>query len=188
MKKKLLCAILLFLSYTTQAVEIDGVVLPDVVHLGNSNLVLNGAGVRSKFIFDLYVTALYLGTKKNMATAVLADPGEKRIAMYFLDDISAANLLYSFDEGIRDNHTPAEMAAIKEELHKFDVICHRMVRLKAGDVIFFDYQIGTGTQVWVNGGLRGTIAGNTFYSMLLKIWLGEKPAQQDLKLKLLGGI
>ncbi len=187
MKKKLLCAIFLLLSHSTQAVEIDGVELPDVVHLGNSNLVLNGAGVRSKFIFDVYVTALYLSAKKNMATAVLSDLGEKRIAMYFLDDISAANLLYSFDEGIRENHSAAELAAMKEDLHKFDVICHRMVRLKAGDVVLFDYQIGTGTQVRVNGGLRGTIAGSSFYNMLLKIWLGEKPMQQDLKLKLLGG-
>jgi hypothetical protein len=122
-----------------------------------------------------------------MATAVLADPGEKRIAMYFLDDISAENLLYSFDHGIRDNHTSDELAVMKEDLHKFDVICHRMIRLKKGDVILFDYQIGTGTQIWVNGGGRGTIPGAAFYNALLKIWLGEKPEQQDLKLKLLGG-
>jgi len=59
--------------------------------------------------------------------------------------------------------------------------------LQAGDVILLDYQPAIGTQLTLNGTLRGTIPGRQLYTALLKIWLGEQPAQDDLKLKLLGG-
>lgn len=187
MKKILLIALLFCLSPAAHAVEVDGVQLADGVHLGNSNLVLNGAGVRSKFIFDLYVTALYLSAKKTSASAVLADPGEKRIDLYMLDDISAENLLYSFNKAIERNHTDEELRAMRDELHDFGVIFHKMIRVNKGDIITLDYQRTVGTQITVNGVSRGTIAGSAFNNALLRIWLGDKPAQEDLKLKLLGG-
>jgi len=51
MKRLLLVALLFCLSSTALAVEVGGVVLEDSAHLGNSNLLLNGAGVRSKVFF-----------------------------------------------------------------------------------------------------------------------------------------
>lgn len=187
MRKILLIVFLFCLSSSIRAAELNGVTLADTVHLGSSNLVLNGAGVRSKFIFDLYVTALYLSAKQTSATAVLADPREKRIALYLLDEISSENLLYAFNKAIERNHTDEALRAMKDELHEFDLIGHKMGWLKKGDVILMDYQPAIGTQITVNGSVRGTIAGSAFNNALLKIWLGEKPAQDDLKLKLLGG-
>lgn len=187
MKKFVLMVFLFCLSSSIRAAELNGVTLADTVHLGNSNLVLNGAGVRSKFIFDLYVTALYLSAKKTSATAVLADQGEKRIALHLLDDISAGNLLYALNKAIEKNHTDEELRAMEDERHEFELIFHKMGRVNKGDVILLDYRHTLGTQITVNGSVRGTIAGSAFNSALLKIWLGEKPAQDDLKLKLLGG-
>lgn len=186
--KKILTMILLFcLTPVVYAAELSGVHLPDSVHLGKSNLVLNGAGVRSKFIFDLYVAALYLNVKKTTSMAVMSDPGEKRIALHLLDDISAESMLYALQKAIEKNHTDEELRAMKIELRDFDIIGHRLGRLREGDVVLLDYQLGTGTQITVNGAVRGTIPGAVFYKALLKIWLGDKPAQEDLKLKLLGG-
>lgn len=67
-----------------------------------------------------------------------------------------------------------------------------MSEVKQGDVITLDYlsdnNIGNGddTQVSVNGMVKGRVACAEFNSALLKVWLGEKPAQEDLKKKLLG--
>jgi len=47
---------------------------------------------------------------------------------------------------------------------------------------------GAGTQLLVNSKPVGRpIAGEDFYHALLRIWLGERPVQDDLKKALLGG-
>lgn len=185
--KKFICILLLCLTAQAQAAEVAGVRLADSVHSGSRDLVLNGAGVRSKFFFDLYVAALYLGEKKSSGAAVLDDGGEKRVALHLLRDISADHLLSAFNTAIAANHTPAELTALDAPLKDFSAIFHTMDEVKKGDVITLDYQPASGTQVSVNGISKGMIAGAAFNTALLKIWLGDKPAQADLRQKLLGG-
>lgn len=187
MKKSLLIVLLFCLSTATYAVEVGGVVLDGAVHPGSSNLVLNGAGVRSKFVFDLYVAALYLGAKTPTAAAVLTDAGDKRIALHLLRDISADHLLSAFKHAIENNHTREELKALQVSLTQFEQVFNKVGEVKKGDIITMDYQRDIGTLVAVNGVAQGMIAGFAFNTALLKIWLGDKPAQQDLKLKLLGG-
>jgi len=46
---------------------------------------------------------------------------------------------------------------------------------------------GTGTRVLVDGAPKGKpIAGDDFYRGLLRIWLGDKPVDADLKKGMLG--
>lgn len=184
---KFLFLVLLCLSWNVQAVSVGGVTVDDSIHLGSRNLVLNGAGMHYKFIFDWYVVSLYLGDRKNTAAAVLADQNEKRIALYMQRDISAGELIYTFIKAIEKNHTDEELKVMKDELHIFEVIFYNTGKIKEGGVILFDYQRGLGTRVSVEGVVRGIIPGAVFNSALLKIWLGEKPADKKLKLKLLGG-
>jgi hypothetical protein len=56
-----------------------------------------------------------------------------------------------------------------------------------GDVILLDYLPGAGTRVTVRGDDKGTIAGVDFNRALLRIWLGEQPADSALKKAMLGG-
>jgi hypothetical protein len=179
--------VFLCLSLNVQAASVGGVTVDDSVHLGSRNLVLNGAGMRNKFIFSWYVVALYLDARKNTAAAVLADQNEKRIALYMQRDISAGELLYTFNKAIGKNHTDEELKVMKDELHVLEVIFYNTGKIKAGNVILFDYQRGIGTRVTVGGVVRGIIPGAVFNTALLKIWLGEKPVDENLKLKLLGG-
>ena len=187
MNKILLLVCSLLLSWHVQAAEVGGVKLQDSVHLGSRDLVLNGAGVRSKFIFDLYVAALYLADKKHSAAPVLADAGEKRVALHLLRDIGSATLSESFDKAIKNNHSPAELLALAEPLKQFKAVFATLNEVKKGEVITLDYLPGSGTEVSVNGVAKGQVAGAAFNTALLKVWLGEKPAQADLKRKLLGG-
>lgn len=184
--KNILLATLLFLSTQAQAAEVSWVKLPDTVYLGSRDLVLNGAGVRSKFFLDLYIAALYLTEKKSSAEAVLTDEGEKRVALHLLRDISADHLFSAFNKALTANHTPSELDALDASIKQFSAIFLAMKEVMKGDAITLDYQASRGTQVSVNGVLKGTIAGAAFNTALLKIWLGDKPAQDHLKLKLLG--
>jgi hypothetical protein len=59
---------------------------------------------------------------------------------------------------------------------------------KKGMAITLDWLPAAGTQMTVNGKPAGAaIAGEDFYQALLRIWLGPKPVQDDLKKALLGG-
>jgi hypothetical protein len=177
----------LSLGLTAQVVNVEGVIVEDHAQLGMRNLVLNGSGVRRKYIFDIYVAALYLVTKQSSAAAVLADKGEKRIAMHMVSDLNPGELLYLFKKAIENNNSEEELAALKKPLGEFEDVFYKMGALNKGDVIDMDYLPGTGARVMVNGGLRGMISGDAFYNVLLKIWLGEHPVQEKLKRQLLGG-
>ncbi|MBI5438675.1 MAG: chalcone isomerase family protein [Nitrosomonadales bacterium] len=185
--KKLTTLFLLCLTAQAFALEVAGVKLADSVRFGSRDLQLNGVGVRSKLFFDLYIAALYLPGKITSGAAVLADGGEKRMALHLLVDIGAERLLSGLNNAIAANHTPAEMSALDAPFKEFSAIFHAIGEMKKGDVITLDYLPGSGTQVGLNGAVKGTVGGAPFNSALLKAWLGDKPAQVDLKQKLLGG-
>lgn len=186
MKKLLLAICCVFLSWNASALEVAGVKLADKAQVGNASLQLNGAGIRTKWFFKVYVCALYLPQRQTSAEAIIADDHEHRIAMHLMRELSSKKLLNAFNEAIEANHTPAELGVLEPQLKQMAQIFDAVKEVKPGDVITLDYLPASGTQISVNGAHRGTIAGAAFNAALLKIWLGENPAQDDLKLKLLG--
>ncbi len=187
MKKLMLLICAALLSWNVNALEVAGVKLADKAQVGNASLQLNGAGLRTKLVFKVYVAALYLPQKQTSAQAVIADERERRVALYLLRDLSSEKLLGAFNEAIAANHSPAELAALDAPLRQMVQIFNAVKEVKAGDVITLDYLPAGGTQIGVNGSVRGTIAGAAFNRALLRIWLGSKPAQEDLKQDMLGG-
>jgi hypothetical protein len=187
MKKILLIACCILLSWNAGAVEVAGVKLVDSVNVGNQDLVLNGAGLRSKFFFKVYVAALYLQVKQTSESAVIADENPQRIALYMLRDLGEKRFLNAFLEAIEANHTKAEMAMMDDQIKQMSDIFHLVQDLRSGDVITIDYLPSMGTEISVNGVTYDTIVGEMFHRALLKIWLGSKPVQADLKAELLGG-
>jgi hypothetical protein len=148
---------------------------------------LNGAGIRTRLFFEVYVGALYLPQKQTSADSIIADEHEHRIALHIVRDLSSDKLLHAFNEAIEANHTKDELAALGAQLRQMAEIFNAVKEVKPGDVITLDYLPAYGTQIGVNGAVRGTIAGVAFNKALLKIWLGSKPAQDDLKKGMLGG-
>lgn len=112
--------------------------------------------------------------------------GEKRIALHVLRELSDEQMLHGFNEVMVANHTPAEMQALQPQLKELTAIFHAVKTVKEGDVVALDYLPDSGTQINVNGVLRGNIAGAVFNRALFKIWLGDKPAQPNLKKEMLG--
>ena len=187
MKKILLLISSAMLCWNAHALELAGVKLPDHAQVGNVILQLNGAGIRTRLFFKVYVGALYLSQKQASAEAIIADEHEYRMALHILRDLSSEKVIGSFNEAIEANHTPAELAALDTQLKQMTQIFDTMKEMKTGDVITLDYLPASGTQISVNSIARGTIAGAAFNRALLKIWLGHKPVQEDMKKGLLGG-
>jgi flagellar motor switch/type III secretory pathway protein FliN len=175
------------LGWNACAAEVEGVKLSDTLHIGEHDLLLNGAGVRSKFFFDMYVAALYLTDKNGSSDAILSGPGENRVAMHMLRDISSETLSKSFNKSINLNLSLSERAELDVQLKQFAVLFSMMSEAKKGDVITLDYLPGQGTAVNFNDVTIGRIEGAAFNVALLKVWLGNKPVQENLKKQLLGG-
>ncbi|KPK28285.1 MAG: hypothetical protein AMJ61_02935 [Desulfobacterales bacterium SG8_35_2] len=182
----LICLIFVLLlgTQSIKAREIGGIAVPESVTINNKLLVLNGAGIRKKLFMKIYVGALYLTVKQSNVSQILADPRAKRITMSFLyKEVSAERQVEGWNKGFRDNNSAEELEKLQDRINQFNLL---FTVVRRGDVIRLDYMPEEGTHVWINDTLRGTIPGEDFYQALLKIWLGPKPAEEELKDAMLG--
>ena len=177
---------MLALSSQSYALEVAGVKLDETAQLGTHQLVLNGAGVRTKFIAKVYVVALYLGQKSHTAEAVLADNGAKRISLSMVRDVGSKLFFDGLNASILANHSEAEMTTLDPKVDKLLKFISTIPELKNGEVLNLDYIPGVGTKIIINGVEKGVIEGADFNRALLKIWLGHKPVNKALKQILLG--
>ena len=169
------------------AAEIAGVKVDERVQLGASELQLNGAGVRTRLVFRVYVGALYLTERKSGAAEVLALKGPKRVSMTLLRDLGARQLTDALEEGMRANHSEVEIAALKERLDALVAVMNEIGSAKEKTVITLDFLPESGTRLTVDGAVRGKpVPGEEFYAALLRIWLGDSPVDASLKKAMLG--
>jgi hypothetical protein len=176
--------ILSFAVGSAAAREIAGIEVPESITAENKVLVLNGAGIRKKYFLKIYVGALYLPVRHSSVNEILADQGAKGIVMSFLyKEVSAEKLVDAWNEGFAGNSTPVELRDLQDRIDQFNSL---FPLVRSGDEIRLIYLPQKGTQVWVNDTLKGSIAGEDFSQALLKIWLGEKPADASLKEAMLG--
>ena len=167
------------------AAEVAGVRVADSIKVGNSELVLNGAGLRSKLFIKVYVGALYVGQKAATPTAIYDSATPRRMVLRLLRDLDADSLHSALDEGLRNNHTPAELSEMKAQADQLGGIMKAMGKVHEGDTVSIDFS-AEGVVVSQNGEVRGKVAGGGFAKALLKVWLGDKPADASLKKALLG--
>ncbi len=184
---KLIAVLVLCLAAQASAREVAGVKLDSRAQLADANLLLNGAGVRTKLIFDIYVAALYLDMKTDSANVILDNTGPKRMTLVMKRDVSTSELLDALNKGIADNVSPGMLEALSTSIRDFSTIFAGSQKVSEGDVIMVDYVPGFGTRVSINGELQGHVGGGLeFYSAFLGIWLGKHPVDDDLKDALLG--
>jgi Chalcone isomerase-like len=172
---------------TAQTVELAGVKYPPSVQVAGSTLQLNGAGIRYKFIIKVYTAGLYLGTKATTPEAVLGAPGPKRLHVVMLREIDGNELGKLFTRGMQDNVPKDQFSKFIPGMLQMAEVFSTRRKLNAGDNFSVDYVPGTGTQVLVNGKPTGDVIKEPeFFMALMRIWLGNNPADRLLKDALLG--
>ncbi len=168
----------------TQAREVAGVDIAERVEVGGQPLILNGAGVRRKFFIRVYVGALYLPARAATGAEALAQDGPRRVTMQVLyDEISRQKLVDAWNDGFADNLSVDERQRLQPRIDRFNTLFDAV---HAGDLITLDYLPGKGTVVSVSGRESGRIPGRDFNDALLRIWLGDHPADSTLKAAMLG--
>lgn len=180
-------ALCLVSMHAACAAEIAGARIEDRARVGGSDLVLNGAGLRTRIVFKVYVGALYLPEKTSDAAKILASPGPKRVSMTLLRDLTSKQLIDALEEGVRANHTEAELATLRSRLDVAESTMRELGSAKQGSVIALEYVPGSGTRITVDGAAKAPpITGEDFYAALLRVWIGDRPVDASLKKAMLG--
>lgn len=169
------------------AVDVNGIKFEDVNKVGGKDLKLNGAGMRTKLVIKVYAAGLYLTEKSKNVADILKMDGPRRVTLVMARDISSEDLGKAFMDGINENLDKAEKAKIVGQIGKFGEMFASVDQIRKGDVLHMDWIPGTGTVCELNGKRIGEPASDiNFYNAVLRIWLGEKPADRSLKPALLG--
>ena len=186
MKNPWLALLLAFACNPVQAVEISGVFIEERIETqSGATLMLNGAGLREKFWVDVYVGSLYLPKSISDVAAILSTPGPLRIQLDFVyKEVAREKLLESWHEGFENNQQGEVSQSLQARINQFYALFDSSAVER--DQYRFDYQPGSGTRISKNGQQLGIIAGEDFRNALVEIWLGNHPADKDLKKAMLG--
>lgn len=168
-------------------VDVAGVKLEDRVTVAGKPLVLNGAGVRYKAIFKVYTAGLYVEKAASTPDGLLDQPGPKRMTITMLRDIDSAELGKLFSRGMEDNMEKGNFAKLIPGVMRMSQVFTNHKVLKTGETFVLDWIPGTGTVLTVKGQVEGEpFKEEAFFEALMRIWLGPKPADWQLKDALLG--
>lgn len=166
-------------------VDVAGVRVPEQLAEGSQALTLNGAGLRTRFVVKVYVAALYVTTKSHDAAALIDSTQPRRMRLRMLRDVDSKSLDGALQDGLRDNTTSQELAALKAPAERLSRLMSDIGAAREGDVIDLDFD-ARGVAIASNGKPRGRIDDPAFARALLRVWLGDSPAQASLKKALLG--
>lgn len=170
-----------------RAAEVEGVSVDDTVELDGTRLELNGAGMRTVYIVKAYVAALYVPRRSPLAGELLAQRGPRRLSLTMLADLSAEWFTERFVKAMRDNHQQAELARLEPHIERLIDTMLTLGQTRKGERICIDYVAG-GTRVSVDGHPLGPdIPGEELFTAILRIFVGERPIDAELKQAMLGG-
>lgn len=167
-----------------QSVTVSDVAVPSTLSVGDKKLVLNGAGIREKYFMDMYVGSLYLTSKNSDAKKIISADEPMAITLNIVSGlITSSKMEEAIDEGFKKS-TGGNSAAIKDQIAAFTKVFSETINKL--DVFKITYQTTEGVVVYKNGVSKGIIKGFDFKKALWGIWLGDDPADADLKKAMLG--
>jgi hypothetical protein len=164
--------------------QVGDVTLDNTLNFGNTELILNGAGIRKKaMVLSLYSGGLYLSKKSTDATSIINADETMAIRLVITSSfVSSEAMQDAVNEGFEAS-TGEKTAPIAAEIKKF--ISFFGDEIVENDMFDITYQ-GTGVVVYKNKKELGTIKGLNFKKALFGIWLGDDPADNKLKKGMLG--
>jgi hypothetical protein len=186
--KRLLVPLLLtsaFFALPADARRVADVEIPETLESGGASLILNGAGMRTKFFLDVYVSGLYLKQRSADAAAIVDADEPMAIQLWIVTRlITNDRMQKSIEEGFQRS-TPGETAPLRDKIDALIDVYDE--EIDVGDSFALVYQPGHGLNVYKNGAHSATIeCGLSFKRALFGIWLSDRPVQSSLKRGMLG--
>jgi len=186
LKKQLILLLLTLLiaATTSEAKDIAGIKMPDNLETGKSQLILNGAGVRTKFFLDLYVGGLYLMKKNNDPQEIINAEEPMAIRLHIVSSmITSEKMEKATREGF-EKATDGNIQAISAQIERFISVFKE--KINENDIFDLMYVADRGVQVYKNNEFKSLLEGLSFKKALFGIWLCDRPAQKSLKEAMLG--
>ncbi len=181
---RLLMAMALSLSaMTVRGADLAGVRMDDAMTVGKAHLVLNGIALRTKYMFKIYVGALYLVKPMTQASTVIGSDTPKALVMQFLRDIKQSTMVEAYREAFANN-APALLAKEQADVDRFLAF---LPAVKEGERMQFVYEPGKGSTFSIGGSKNLTIPGKAFADLYLLVFIGPTPPTPEVKTGLLGG-
>ncbi|MFC1524129.1 chalcone isomerase family protein [Thermodesulfobacteriota bacterium] len=185
LKKNILILLLLLITVpVAHALEIGGISMPGSLPAEGETLILNGAGIRTKFFLKLYVGGLYLQQKQSNPEQIIAADQPMAIRLHIISSmITSEKMKKATTEGFL-NSTRGNFDPLRPQIEAFISVFKDTI--KEGDIFDFTYLPGQGVSINKNDQHHSTIEDLAFKQALFGIWLCDRPAQKSLKNKLLG--
>ena len=125
-----------------QAATVANVTVPDTVTVEQQSLKLNGAGLRKKVVFDVYVAALYTASPSQDADAIIQSPGPHQVRLVLKRDLDAQTLIDALKDGIHSNLTDPERQELDPVIKQFEDLMRQVGEAKEGDIVFVSAAAG----------------------------------------------
>jgi hypothetical protein len=160
---------------------------PAKITVGTDQLQLNGRGTRVRVIVSVYEAGLYTKKAVHSADELARVDGAKRLHAVALREVDADTLGRLFMKGISDNNPREDVARLLPSILQVSSLFTERRKLKAGDTFGFDHVPGQGTKLVINGAMQGDwVKDPAFFPVVMRMWLGAQPVDNELKQALLG--
>src|SRR5690554_1513715 len=181
MKSKLIVAlfigVVMSFSLNAQNVTVSGASFPTKMKISDQVVEYNGAGLRQKYFFNLYVAALYVPERTSNAQTIIDQNTESAIRIKLVSDKVTCD---KFVETVKDGFAIlSEGKASEKEIVDFMKIFS--VEFKSGDEVILIYKLESGVEVYMNGKYFGGVKGLEFKKVFWGIWLGKTPTNTSIK-------
>lgn len=186
MSRKLVIGLmmLMLLPFQGGAIEISGAEIPEKLERAGVAFVLNGAGARSKFFVDIYVSALYLEDRSQDSEKIVRDDMNMGIRLQIVSGFVDQDSLKSAIKDGFESATGGNTQPIQPQIERFMGLMNEEVN--KGDFFDFIYLPSSGLKVYKNNIFLEDIKGLNFKRAFFGIWLGDDPVDDDLKEEMLG--
>ena len=184
MKNATLCAVVMavVLALPVAAKEAGGVQFPETLTVEGKELKLNGAGLRKKFVVNVYAAGLYVESPSQSAQQVIESDQVKRVRLSMLRDLDKKTITEAIVDGFKKN-SKDKLPALQQRLDTFTAA---IPDVKKGEELLLTYAPGKGTTIESKGGQKISVEGKDFADALFAVWLGKSPVDGSLKDGMLG--
>lgn len=164
------------------AVEIQGVVLPDVREVAGRSLRLNGAGLRTKLLFKVYVGGLYVEEPSHDGARIAASTQVRRFELHMLMGLDGGRIGDAIGQGF-SRTSGSRLPSLQARLDRLRAL---FPRVNKGEAVTLTWLPERGTVVTHQGRELGVIEGKDFADALFAVWLDPRTEDKKLRAGLLG--
>ncbi|MBN1363172.1 MAG: chalcone isomerase family protein [Syntrophaceae bacterium] len=177
----LLLVSLFVFSSSVEAMPIGGVDMEETFKAGDASLILNGAGIRKKFLLKIYVAGLYLKEKSSDYVKIMAQDETMAIKIKITSRwINSERFKEACEAGF-ERTTNGNTAPFRTKINLAYTAFAQ--EFKVGDVFDIVYIKGVGTNFYKNGRFITKVDGLDFKAVLFGIWIIDKPSHKNENLR-----